>query len=91
MFDYHYDLFARVLYEIAMYYMQQGICYSTLNEHCHALFYFYFARKLVMRANLIFHPDFPIGLQKFEQCINDEQAKLPQDIVQVVLKNLHNP
>ena len=88
MFDFHNDLFARLVHDVGMYYKQQGMIYADLNDHRLALYYYYIAKKLVMRANLIFPPYFPFNLTKIEGLIAKEELRLPRHTVQQLLSHL---
>ncbi len=90
MFDFHNNLFARVVYDIGMYYMQQGIFFSDLNEHTKALYCLYIAKKLVMRANHIFQSYNFFSLTAIEEFIIKEEGQLPSDTVQNMLNNLYH-
>jgi hypothetical protein len=87
-FNFHNDLLSRVVYDIGMYYMQKGIVFSDSDDYPRALYYFYIAKKLVMRANFIFQPYFPFSLTTIEQFIMKEEARLPRDMIQSILTNL---
>jgi hypothetical protein len=88
MFDFHKDLLTRVVYDIGMYYLQQGIISSDSDDHRRALDYFYIAKKLVMRTNFIFQPNFSFSLRTIEELITNEEARLPPDIVQNIRNHL---
>jgi hypothetical protein len=90
MFDFHNDLFARVTYDIGMYYMEQGIFFSDLNEHLRALYYFFIAKKLIMRANHSFSSYYRFGLTRIEELITKEEEQLPINLVQNMLNNLYH-
>jgi hypothetical protein len=88
MFNFHNDLFARVVYDIGMYYLQQGMILRGSDDHHRALFYFYTAKKLVMRANFMFQPYFPFSLKNIQELIINEEARLPRNIIQSIRNSL---
>jgi len=89
MFDFHNNLFARVVYDIGMYYMEQGIFFSDSNGHTRALYCLYIAKKLVMRANDIFQSYNVFSLTTIEELIIKEE-QLPSNTVQTILNNLYH-
>ena len=89
MFDFHHDLFSRVVYNIGIYYLEQGVIFSDLDDPKSALHCLYIAKKLIMRANHIFHPSFRFSLKTVEELITTRERQLPEDLVQNILNNLH--
>jgi hypothetical protein len=90
MFDFHNDLFARLLHDIGMYYMDQGIFFSDSNDHMRALYCLYITKKLLMRANHIFSLYNRFSLTTIGEFIAKEEQTLPSDLVQNILNNLYH-
>ena len=88
MFNSSDDLFARILYDVGGYYMQQGKTFSALGQHCQALRYLYITKKLWIRANTIFHASFLVNLKVIVALIINEERQLPRDRINDVLNDL---
>lgn len=81
------DLFARILYDIGVYYMQQGKTFSALGQHCQALRYFFMTKLLWIRANTLFHASFSLNLKVVMPLIAKEEGQLPWHIINDVLND----
>ncbi|CAF3000895.1 unnamed protein product [Rotaria sp. Silwood2] len=90
MFDFPNDLFARVVYDIGMYYMERAINFSNSNEHISALYYLYYCKTLVMRTIHIFHSYLWFSLTPIDEYIAMEESLLPKDMVQHVRHNVQH-
>lgn len=90
MYNFPDDLFARVVYEIGVYYMEQGITSIDTDNPELALYYFYIAKKLIMRANHIFHPFWKFSLNRIEELIMHGERRLDQDTVRCIQNNLYH-
>ena len=79
MFDFHADLFARVLYEIGRYYCESAAISARSNMHIAALNSLYTAQKLILRANYLFQRQFHFPISDIQNLIVEQQTQLASE------------